>query len=416
MTSVSIPATDDPFPGPEVSPWTTHADEVALLFLCARTTIEGREEELRRLLGRDLDWTFLLRQAARHGVDPMLYHHLAGSDHTAVPSDAWKALRTRGKGVRAFNLHRLRALLQIVEALKEAGMDVLSFKGPLLADRYYENPGLRRFTDLDLLVPRTDLRRARDLLKTRGFEAPTEQSDEEIARHIDDQVGLELVRPEDDLRVELHWALLNRSFAFPLTPDGLWSRAEHYNIGPASVRVLSEEDLILYLCAHGTKHHWARLKWLCDVAEVCRRASALDGKRLLDRAVRLDVDRLLVLGLRLAERWLDAPVPAALHARYRDDPVVSELVRHVETEWLLTPGGLDRTPRWEQFRFFLRTRRRWRSRWPLLWEYGTLALTPTEKDRALVDLPSSLSFLYYAIRPFRILGGGGKGRNDATAP
>lgn len=389
---------------PRVPPWTTHADEIALLLACARTTRD--DDNIRGLLTRDLDWSFLLEQAARHGVDPMLYHHLSQSESKGLPPDVEETLRARREETLVYNLHRLQGLLKVAEALEDDGIPVLAFKGPLLAQRYYDNLGFRCFVDLDLLVPRADLRRADAILRARGFEPPTDRPDGEIARRIEDQVGLELWRSEDDLLVELHWALLNRSFAFPLKPDEVRARADTYTVGSTDVRVLGEEDLLLYLCAHGTKHHWARLKWMCDVAEVCRRAS-IDWESLVARAERQDLDRLLGLGLRLAKRWLDAPVPAALHAQFRDDPTITELARHVEANWLLTAEGLNRTPRWEQLRFFLRTRRRWRNRWPLLREFGGLALTPTEKDRAVVDLPAPLSFLYYLVRPFRILGTGG---------
>ncbi len=395
------------------APWAEHADEIALLLACARTVVQP--EDLRRHLARDLDWSVILDQAARHGIDPMVYHHLGQLEGTELPPSVEEELQSRGEGMLAYNLHRLRALGAVVEVLEEAGIPVLSFKGPLLARRYYNNLAFRRFLDLDLLVPRSQLRQAEALLKRHAFEGPELRSDEEVTKRIEDQIGLELIRPEDNLQVELHWALLNRSFAFPLSPEGIWARCQRCEIGETAVRVLSKEDELLYLCAHGTKHHWARLKWICDVAEMCRHASDLDWDGLVDRAVRLDLERILFLGLRLAKECLDAPVPTSLHERLYGDSTISDLAHWVQKRWLFTEEGLDRTPRWEQFRFFLRTRRRWRNRWPLLREYGGLALTPTEKDRALIDLPPSLSFLYYLIRPFRILGLGAQTREEASA-
>ena len=409
--SVGPRSSEEPSPGsagaappfPEEAPWTTRADEIALLFACTRATAPDGPE-IREYVGPDLDWTFVLEQAARHGVDPMLHRSLSGLDDGAVPTAVRDALRARGEGVLAYNLHRLRVLLEVVEVLESEAIPALSVKGPVLADRYYENVGLRRFADLDLLVPRPALRRADALLRDRGFEPADERADGELTQRIEDQVGVDLVRPEDGVRVELHWAFLNESFAFPLDPEAARARAEQHHVGGQSVRVLSDEDLLLYLCAHGTKHHWARLKWVCDVAEVCRGASGVDWERLGDRAGRLDVDRVLLLGLRLARRWLGAPVPEGLRDRLHGEPALSALVRQVEAAWLFTKEGLDRTPRWDQLAFFLRTRRRWRNRWPLLREYGGLALTPTGKDRAVLDLPPSASFLYYVIRPLRLLG------------
>jgi hypothetical protein len=345
----------------------------------------------------------------------LLYHHLSQLADEEIPTSAREALRYQGEGVRLFNLQRLRVLTEIVEILHEEDIPVLAFKGPLLVQRYYGNLGFRRFADLDLLVPRTDLRRADATLRAHGF-TPSERAGEETTTLIENQKALALERsrddrhPDEDILVELHWALLEKWFAFSLAPEDVWARSESHEIGSTEVQVLAEEDVLLYLCAHGIKHHWARLKWVCDVAEVCRRASEIDWSLLVDRATRLDADRRLFLGLRLAETWLDAPVPASFRARLYDD-TISRLADHVETKWLVSDDGLKNTfgggrvRRFlRQLRFFLRTRRRWRNKWPLLLQYGAMAFAPSEKDRALVDLPASLSFLYYLIRPLRVLG------------
>lgn len=407
MPSVSLPSPDRV---PDTPPWTTHPDELALLCACARSDVHGHEDTIRRHATADLDWSFVLSEGRRQGIDAMLYHHLVRLAPEALPPPVRSTLQARSEGLLAFNLHRLRVLLQAVAALRTADIPVLTFKGPLLAQAYYGNLGFRRFVDVDLLVPRRAVRPAAAVLRTLGFVPPTKRTPGDTERMMEAQLGLEFTRAQDEVWVELHWALLNKTFAFPLAPDDVFDRAQPHDVGPERVWGFSDDDLLLYLCAHGTKHHWATLRWICDVAQVCR-TGTIDWDALVHRARALDCDRMLALGLLLAVRRLDAPVPSSVQDRLiRRDATVTQLAHRVETRWLFTPAGFDRTPRWEQFLFFLQARRQWTHREPLLREYARLALTPTAKDRAFCPLPASLSALHYAVRPVRLLADAVRGR------
>src|SRR5207244_11975507 len=55
-------------------------------------------------------------------------------------------------------------------------------------------------------------------------------------------------------------------------------------LGGTLVRTLSAEHLLLVLCAHGAKHCWERLGWICDVAELLRGTPALDLSGMLAQA------------------------------------------------------------------------------------------------------------------------------------
>ena len=399
---------------PDTPPWTTRPDELALLFACTRSDVHGHEDTIRRHAAANLDWSFVLSESRRQGIDAMLYHHVSRLAPDALPPSARATLQARSEGLLAFNLHRLRVLRQIVDALRTADIPALTFKGPLLAQAYYGNLGFRRFVDVDLLVPRRALRPAAAVLRTQGFVSPTKRTPADTERMTEAQLGLEFVRPHDEVWVELHGALLNKTFAFPLAPEDVFERAQPHNVGAERVWGFSDDDLLLYLCAHGTKHHWATLRWICDVAQVCR-TGTVDWDTLVRRARALDCDRMLALGLLLAVRRLDAPVPAAVQNRlFAADPTVAQLAHRVEARWLFTKAGFDRTPRWDQLLFFLQARRQWAHREPLLREYARLAVTPTANDRAFCPLPDRLSALYYAVRPVRLLADAVRGRSTST--
>ncbi len=104
---------------------------------------------------------------------------------------------------------RLRALMldttlrRVVTALEDAGVPTLPLKGTTLADRVHGDTGLRPTTDVDVLVPRAQIRSAVEALRALGYPAP------EDPVWTDGPPGDALhVRGSSDAaapRVELHW-------------------------------------------------------------------------------------------------------------------------------------------------------------------------------------------------------------------
>jgi hypothetical protein len=50
------------------------------------------------------------------------------------------------------------------------------------------------------------------------------------------------------------------------------------------VMALVGEDLLLILCAHGAKHLWMALGWICDVAELLRVHRDMNWPDILEEA------------------------------------------------------------------------------------------------------------------------------------
>ena len=383
--------------------------ETQLLCLCARHELSAEHEaRLHGLLSESLDWASVLDAAALHGVSSMLYHHLARHGAAHVPADVLQQLQGRAQSIQLYNMQVLTELVRIAALFRTEGIPLLTYKGSALASRYYGNVAFRRFGDVDLLVQRDDLDRAKDLLLSAGYTAARSLSDEQEHTWHHAQLGYELHHEERGVLVELHWALLNRALTFRLSPDTVWARAETWPLGSSSIQVLAPDDLLLYLCAHGTKHHWSRLLWVSDVAQVLRKHPDRDWPALIQRARSIGSLRTLLLGAALAARWLGATIPSEVHRRIAADSAVHRLVSEIETRWFGTEEGLVRPVGWPTFWFACRTRQRLRDNVSLLGHYALLTVTPTEHDHAFLPLPPALRGLYYLIRPFRLLRDGGR--------
>jgi hypothetical protein len=149
---------------------------------------------------------------------------------------------------------------------------------------------------------------------------------------------------------------------------------------------------------HGSKHLWDRLAWICDVAELVKMRTDLNWSVLLERAVSSGTDSMLFLGLHLANRLLDAPLPEHVEAKLLAERLVASLANQVSERLF---DGIGRTPVSisESFRFNWALRSDWRSRL----RYCRLLLQPTDADIESVSLPRPLVFAYYLMRPFGLL-------------
>jgi hypothetical protein len=383
--------------------------ELQILCLCARSELTTDAlARLQALVAQPIDWAELCDAASLHGVSGMLYHHLARHVPDRVPPDVLRTLQGRAQATQLYNLRVMTELVRLAGLFKDEGIPLLTYKGPLLAHRYYGNLAFRRFGDVDLLVRRSDLESANDLLRTEGYTTLRQLSEEEESSWHHHQLGYEFVSADRDVIVELHWALLNRTLTFRLEHEDVWARAESVPLGATSILALAPDDLLLYLCAHGTKHHWSRLLWASDVAQVLRRHPTWDWDSLMRRARSIGSLRTLFLGVTLAARWLDVDLPAEVRVRIAQDTQIDALVHEIEARWFGTEEGLLRPVGWATFWFAVRTRQRLRDNLALLGHYAELAVTPTPHDTDVFALPASLGALYYLIRPLRLARDGGR--------
>jgi hypothetical protein len=142
-------------------------------------------------------------------------------------------------------------------------------------------------------------------------------------------------------------------------------------------------------------HAWDRLMWICDIAQLVVSQPHLDWTKVVKIAESADSERLLLLGLRLADDVLGVPAPEPVMSRARADRQVTRLATTI-TEHLFESASTDLDADRAKGLLQLMSRER-------LWHKLWLVATPNESDWEVMSLPKSLSSLYYVIRPFRLL-------------
>lgn len=127
--------------------------ELELMLRCARNwPDEAADARIRELVEGAIDWDFLLRIADRHRMKPFLYWNLKSTAKGNVPASVWEQLETRFMANARGNMLSMGRMLRLLAQFEEARIPVIAFKGPVSTYHLYGTPGLREFTDLDVLV------------------------------------------------------------------------------------------------------------------------------------------------------------------------------------------------------------------------------------------------------------------------
>lgn len=375
-----------PDPGPERR----------FLLAAMRSLLHGRpvtEESVPRTFE---SWQRLFQAAADHRLIPLLYRYLASST-LAVPLPLAHALNTHVNQVAVRNRAAAAQLLELLGQLHAASIPVVSFKGPLLATTAYGDLAAREFSDLDLLVRRSDLQPAAFVLRCAGYRVDHPSRHAGAILSIGGEHHFPFIR-DGAVPVEMHTAFAPAPLKFPLEESGIWDRIGAQPLLGQPVAALAHEDLILALCLHGAKHSWRCLEFVTGVAFLIRSAPALDWEVILAHARSLGGIRMLALGLALAEDWLHLPQPRCVRAAVASDPTFATLYRDALQRFVLEPDSAW-GPR-QRASFHWRCRERLQDR---LCYLPRLAFTPNQEDFNWWPLARPFQLLYYPLRPLRLL-------------
>lgn len=307
--------------------------EFALLVECARAPRRTRAERVRRLAAVVGDWTALLDTAAHHRMLALLHAHLDAAASDLVPTDTMRALAAQTFANATANLALAAELVRVVDLLASRGIRSLPYKGPVLAQSVYGNLALRTMKDLDILLRPGDIATAIDVLAERGYEPAGSMHRLVVQLGLDYQAAL--MRPQDDMVLELHWTVMPRNFSSPFGLDDVWDSRVETTLAGRRIAAPSHEDMLAILCIHGCKHRWKRLEWVCGVAELLR-TKPLGWSRIFDQAERWHAGRMLRVGLLLAHELLQAPVPGTVLDVARNDADAVALVPEVIRAMLAT--------------------------------------------------------------------------------
>ena len=340
-----------------------------------------------------IEWRRVTLAAGSHGVLPLVYRQLKAA---GIAPDDLAPMRSEFYGNALNNLHLARELARVVGLLGGQSIEVIAFKGPVLALQAWGDLALRQFNDLDLLVHPGDAARAVEVLIADGYTALTfdrQHPERSIARRCED----EFMRPDSVAMIDLHWELNPSYFAYGPMGHEVWTRCESRRIEGVDVKTLGPADLVLFQAVHATKHGWINLGWICDFNAAMRALPEAEMSEVAEAARRSGCLRMLLLAIALAADVLDAPIPPEFSDAIRRDAAIAALTAGIERR-LFATIGLRARP-YSEWVVPLRAITSVRGRARFL---ASRAFTPNIDDFNFIGLPPPLHPLYYATRPLRL--------------
>jgi Uncharacterised nucleotidyltransferase len=290
--------------------------------LCGRATLNPREALAVHEAGAALlaeEWQRVVHIAAAGGMVPLVFLQAtrAGLLQT-MPTDVAAALADGYRQTLVTNHSLLRQQQELLSALEARGIQAIVLKGLSLAVRYYRQLGLRPTSDVDLLVRRSDLQRADQVLRELGYQTqggrPTIWNDGDLS----------YTSPKGN-KLELHWELTHRpSYRIGLSAERAWARTQTLDVANKPMRVLSTSDELRFLCVHCTAGHHLRpggprLIWLMDIAQVVRTLPASwDWPAFVDEMIALRLAAPVYQALSRCQVYLDVELPPNALDRLRD--------------------------------------------------------------------------------------------------
>ncbi len=334
----------------------------------------------------DMDWRKLLELASVHGV-LLLVHRSFKEKNVEMPEFFNAAVQER----RNVSQMYAAVLESLLKQFAERGIEVLPLKGPVLAEALYGDATMRSYSDLDLLVPRESFQRAEVLLLEMGF----------VVRSGDEKYHRRFLR--EGVMVELHFGFGSPPFfpagSFPFDASVVWARAGIETFQGLPIRVMSDDDLVLFLCLHGLQHGFSRLIWIMDIARALATARHCDVEELARNARQQGLELALLIGCEMVRETFPQQLPQWIDAIVAESPEMAGKVRHAVSALFAEGAETSSDPEVGMWSFYLRTegnpRRRWKRRLSFF--------APTAEDYAWAGRNRIYPRLAPFLRPLRLL-------------
>ena len=172
-------------------------------------------------------------------------------EHTGGVADDVLERLAAGRHEAASHHLVVRGVLAHVGAVLDAAdIPWLVFKGPVLSSSMYCDPGMRRYSDLDVLVPPDRFADAVAAMEAAGFWNPVTSWSPQVyfrAGAIAFNVGW--------ISVDLHWHVMFKyqdRHWYHIDPELLFARRRAVDIGGRSYATFDEVDTVFHLALHAS--------------------------------------------------------------------------------------------------------------------------------------------------------------------
>ena len=373
--------------------------EIKLIIACARTEITPEiQADIKEQVARTIDWQKVISLSSFHRVSALLYNSLTKTCPDSVPPEILNRLKKIYTDNAVLNLSFSIKLLKIIDLFNKKNIQAIPFKGPVIAEKAYEDLNLRSFSDLDILIKKKDVLTAKNLLAQHGFKAEIILSPEHEQKYLEHENSISFY-DKNNLSIDLHWEITGRYLLNHIYFESIEDRLQTTLFLGKKIISIPDDVMLVYLCVHGTSHCWDRFEWLCCFVELIKKQNEENIINAFYLATAMGAKRIFLLGLYLGQDLLDAQYPEKLEKAFAYDQGVISCANKIKKQIFEQKTYSDGDAAWRFSLVHLLIRDSYFDRFRYLVYLFTM---PTIKEWTKYPLPSWLTPLYYLIRPFRL--------------
>jgi hypothetical protein len=396
--------------------------ELQFILACARRAYTGGPLEIRSGLLDRIDWDALTNAGVYHKLGAILYRGLSPGERDLMPAHLRLLLAHKERKDREQASALTAELQRLAAKLRDQSIRFLTYKGAVASRLVYTEPHLRKYGDIDLLVPERSLDAAKQLLNSDGYECTDSPDRQRWLKECSFE------HPERPGPVDLHWSLvpgylhLKDRFTYP------FERPWEISVGGTCLPTLTAELMLLDFCLQGAKERWHNLARVVDVAGfIASQHSRIDWDHLNTLSVDTGCDRVLQTGLAIAQELFSVTAPPHFNCSLASSQCIQDLVDdavesycdidhaasqalsqspdRVDNEPVRWPGFISNEPQtWVAYLPRIASKRadRLRIGYVVAVYYAKRLFTIYEHDRRIISLPGFLYPLSVVIKCFRL--------------
>jgi len=332
-----------------------------------------------------------------HGVYPLFYHTVMEHASDLIDQEMKDAMAYLFKSIKVINETMVKELLHFIEIFEKHNIEVLSFKGPVLADIAYGDISLRQYLDLDIFCKRQDFKKISSILIADGYKAQfsIEKFDDKTLFEFNHDVPF--VNEEKGIVIEVHFEFFRKELYIPTEKFKPWESVKNTDILTRKINTLSDETHLLFLAAHGSKHLWEKVEWIVDIDKMVRYSENIDWDLVTIKAKQIGILNIFLSSLILSQNYFNTPLPNEIikmnnnkitqFNNYFDKLILnSEAAPNIAT--------LSRIHKFTRMRDSLGLR---------VISFLSSILRPNKSDREIVQFSDKYFFLYWPFRFFRLI-------------
>lgn len=381
--------------------------EFRVLLGCLSDNSTG--DSLEFLIGKyEFSWMKVYRLSVVHKVTPLVWKALQKYQISEIPLIIQEKFRQNIKSNTLKSLKNAAELVKLTRLFEKNDIRTLPLKGSVLAIQVYGGLSERYAGDIDLLlVDPQQLWQVDSLVQSLGYvisKPSFELNSRQKQAYLQYEKDIVYWHPESKIVLELHFSCLENHNLLPISSQMLWDNREPILIANEMVYCLSRDNHFQYLLAHGAKHGWYRLMWLCDIPRILAGYTDEQKKQLWDLSLLLGIERLAAQGMHLSHLFLDMPIVTPTKNYITHEPMVASLSEYA-INCLINPNKhlMKDLMLWGKFKQIIRGlhyKLRLRNNWTYRLTEVRLHLIRPTVDWDVIHFPKKLFIFYILLSPF----------------